>query len=81
MLMKLTTERACQAVGVDAKVEHCPISEGKSTAGSYDLVMTSPNFLNMFDEAKAAGTKVCGLLNPLSQDEIIQHLKDNGFVK
>ena len=29
MLMKMTVEKACKAVGVDAKVEHSPIAEAK----------------------------------------------------
>lgn len=81
MLMKLTTEKACKAAGVEATVHHCPLAEGKSTARSYDLVLTSPNFLKMFDSAKEAGIKVCGLKNPLSEAEVKQHLIESGFAK
>lgn len=81
MLMKLTVEKACKASGLDAKVTHSPIAEGKSAATQYDLVFTSPNFLNMFDSAKAAGIKVCPLKNPLLDAEVKQHLQECGFVK
>ena len=81
MLMKLTVERACKAAGLKASVYHCPIAEGKSSAKQYDLVLTSPNFLNMFDAAKAAGVKVCGLKNPLSDGEVLERLKESGFVE
>lgn len=81
MLMKLTTEKACKAAGVEASVHHCPLSEGKSTMRQYDLILTSPNFLTMFDAAKAEGIQVCGLKNPLSESEVRKHLEESGFVK
>lgn len=81
MLMKLTAEKACKSIGLVASVHHCPLSEGKSVASQYDLVMTSPNFLNMFDSAKKAGIPVFPLKNPLSEAEVKQNLIDSGLVK
>ncbi|MFI3284809.1 MAG: PTS sugar transporter subunit IIB [Erysipelotrichaceae bacterium] len=81
MMMKITAEKACKKAGVEAKVSHSPISIGKGSAKNYDMVMTTPNFLNSFETAKKAGVKVVGLLNPMSVDEIVKHLTDCGFVE
>lgn len=78
-LRAITVQKACKSVGVDANVKHCPISEGKSSARSYDMVLTSANFVKMFNSAKEAGVKVYALKNPLSQDEVITCLKDAGY--
>ncbi len=80
LMIKMTVEKACKKVGLTAKVSHAPLSEGKSSAKNYDVVMTTSNFIGMFDGAKAAGVKVCGLKNPMSQDEVIKHLKEQGVV-
>ena len=57
-LMAITAQKACKSAGVEANVKHCPIAEGKSSARNYDLVLTSPAFIKMFDSAKAAGVNV-----------------------
>ena len=37
MMMKLAAEKACKALGVEAKVSHMPIAEAKSAARNYDI--------------------------------------------
>jgi galactitol-specific phosphotransferase system IIB component len=37
------------------KVHHCPLSEGKSSAVQYDVLVCAQNFANMFEDAKAMG--------------------------
>lgn len=78
--MKMTVEKACKAVGVDAKVEHSPIAEAKSDARQYDLVITTSNFVNSFDSVKDK-VKVCGIKNPMAKAEVEQILKDCGYAK
>lgn len=80
LMIKMTVEKACKKVGFEAKVTHAPISEGKGTARNYDIVITTSNFSKMFDSAKDHGTIVIPLLNPMSQDEVIKHFKENGLV-
>lgn len=80
-LMAITAQKAWKKRGpMAANVKHCPIAEGKSSARNYDLVLTSPAFIKMFDSAKAAGVNVYPLKNPLSQDEIIAALKAAGYI-
>ncbi len=81
MLIKLNVERACKKIGLEAKVSHAPISEGKSSARNYDVVMTTLNFVKSFESVKATGTKVIGLQNPMSEPEIIKHLTEAGYVQ
>jgi len=80
MMMKLTAEKACKALGVDAKVEHAPIAEAKSSARNFDIVITSPAFVSTFDSIKDR-VKIAAVKNPLSQPEYVNVLKESGLVK
>ena len=81
LMMKMTLDKVLKKLGVTpAKVHHCALSEGKSSAASYDVVFCAKNFVNMFDAAAAKGTKVLGLKNLLSVAEMEQALKDAGLV-
>lgn len=78
MMMKLAAEKACKALGIEAKVSHMPIAEAKSAARNYDIVVTSPAFVSSFDSVKDH-VKIAAVKNPLSQAEYSQVLKDNGL--
>lgn len=80
MLTKLTAEKACKALGIEAKVDHAPVSEAKSNARNFDLVITSPAFLTTFDSIKDS-VKIGAVKNPLSQQEIMEVLKEKGFAE
>ena len=80
MMMKLTAEKACKALGVDAKVEHAPISEAKSSARNFDIDITSPAFVSTFDSIKNQ-VKIAAVKNPLSQPEYVNALKESGLVE
>ena len=45
------------------KLHHCALSEGKSAAAQFDVVLCAQNFLNMFKDAEKRGTVVIGLRN------------------
>lgn len=80
MMMKLTAEKACKVLGIEAKVEHAPISEAKSNARSFDVVITSPAFVSTFDSIKD-NVKICAVKNPLSQQEYMDALKESGLTE
>lgn len=63
-----------------AKVHHCPLSEGKSSALQYDVVVCVQNFVNMFGDAAKKGVKIVGLKNVMSSPEIEAKLKENGII-
>lgn len=79
MMMMLTAEKACKALGIEAKVSHAPIAEAKSAAKNYDIVITSPAFAKTFESVQN-GTKVGLVKNPLSQAEYEKVLRENGLV-
>lgn len=77
MLMKLSCEKACKAMGITAQVAHAPVAEAKSSAKNYDIVITSPAFAKNFDSLN--GVKVGYVKNPVSQAEYEKVLKENGL--
>ena len=71
MMIKLNVEKVTKKMGLDvAEIHHCAVSEGKSAAGNYDVVLCSKNFMPMFEDAKKRGTKIVGLKNVMSAKEI-----------
>ena len=79
LMMKMTAERVTAKLGMGvADIHHCAISEGVSVARQYDIVFSPLNFVNMYDDAKAAGVNVIGLCNVLSDAEMEKALVDTG---
>lgn len=71
MMIKLNVEKVLKKIGVNAQtIHHCSISEGKSLASQYDIVLCSKNFISMFSNAESKGVKVVGLKNVMSAQEI-----------
>lgn len=80
-MMKMTMQKALNKLGVKpGRIHHCALSEGKSSAVNFDVVFCARNFAGMFKAAEEKGTKVLGLKNIMSVDEMIQALKDAGLV-
>lgn len=81
LMMKMTMQKALDKLGIKAgKVHHCSLSEGKSAASQYDVVFCAQNFASMFKDAEKKGTKVIGLRNIMSAQEIEDKMKENGLV-
>ena len=81
LMLKMSVEKAAQELGVPLEiVHHCSIAEGKSSAFQYDIVFVPLNFAAMLEDTAAPGTKVIGLKNVLSADEVKEKLKESGFV-
>ena len=75
MMIKLNVEKACKKLGIQtSEIRHCAVSEGKSAAGQYNVVLCSKNFIPMFADAEKKGTKVVGLKNVMSMKEIEEGL-------
>lgn len=76
MMIKLNVEKVVKKLDLEVgEIRHCAISEGKSAASQYDIVLCSRNFLNMFQDAEKKGTKIIGLKNIMSVQEIEDGLK------
>lgn len=80
MMMKLRTEKAVKDLGLQVQtIHHCSISEGKSAAMGYDVVLCPLNFVDMFEAASKKGIPVVGIRNVLSDKEIKEKLVEAGF--
>lgn len=80
LMMKMKVEQALKELGIKVReIRHCPISEGKSAAKNYDIVVCAINFVDMFKDAEAKGVKVIGMKNILSVEEAKEKLKEAGL--
>ncbi|MGL5258922.1 MAG: PTS sugar transporter subunit IIB [Lachnospiraceae bacterium] len=80
LMMKMTTEKVVKSMNINlGKIHHCALSEGKSAALQYDLVLCPLNFIDMFKDAKAKGVTVVGLRNVMSAKEMEEKLKETGL--
>lgn len=80
LMMMKSVEKALKAEGYNiTNIHHCAISEGKSTAKSYDVVFTPMNFVNMFVSAEEKGVTVIGVKNVMSPKEITQRVQESSL--
>ncbi len=81
LMLKMKAEQVLKSLGIDAKIHHCAISEGKGLAPRYDLVFTALNFVNMFDSAVEKGITVIGIKNVMSDKEIKEKFMETDLYK
>ena len=81
LLMKLNLQKTLKKLGATpASLHHCALSEGRNTAGSYDVVFCARSFTHHFADAEQKGTVVLGLKNIMSQAEMEAALKEAGLL-
>lgn len=81
LMLSMTVKKAFLKLGVTlSKVHHCSISEGKSSATMYDVVFTSPNFVNQFKNAEDRGIAVIGIKNVMSEQEVLAAIEQSGLL-
>lgn len=80
LMAKMTAEKVFKKLNLQATLHHCSISEGKSAASQYDVVLCSLNFVNMFKNAQDKGVKIIGLKNVMSQQEMEEKIIEAGIV-
>ena len=73
ILLKMNTEKALRALGVDGEVEVADIGTARGVARGADLVLTSAD---LAEELGGIPTKVIVINNFTSVDEITQKLRD-----
>ena len=59
---------------------HCPVSEGKSAARNYDVVLFAKPFAKTFEGSEGANTVLIPLKNVMSDKEIEAALKEQGLL-
>lgn len=81
LMMKMRVEKAIKDLDLQvSQIHHCSLSEGKSSATSYDVVFCPLNFIDMFKDAAAKGVKIIGMKNVLSDAEAKEKLIASGIV-
>ena len=81
MLIKIKAQQAFKKVGLDASFDHGTVGEATSSAGSYDIVFCPMNFVSHFKGFEGSSVKIIGLKNPLDQNEMVEELRENGFIE
>lgn len=81
LMMKMTVEKVTKELNMPVQeIHHCSLSEGKSSAGNYDIAFIPLNFIDMYKDAAKRGTVVIGLRNVLSAQEVKEKLLETDFV-
>ena len=81
LMAQLALDKVLKRNGFQCKTHHAPLSEGKSTAAQYDVLLCAQNFASMFTDAEAKGVKVIPLKNVMSDKEIEEKLKAQGIIE
>lgn len=73
MIIKMKIEKVLKEMGLACDVHHASVGQAKSEAKNFDLILVSQVFAKEF--AQGGKTKVVGLINLLSEDEIKEKVK------
>ena len=79
-MIKMKIAKVFKKLGVDVQIDHNSVGAAQSMAANYDAVFVSQNFVENFKSA-AKGTKVVGLKNLLSEQEIEEKIIEAGLDK
>ena len=80
-MIKMKITKVFNKLGVPVQVDHNSVGAAQTMASNYDAVFVSQNFVSNFDNAAAKGTKVIGLKNLLSEQEIEEKIIAAGLDK
>ena len=81
LMMENAIKKVMTKYGIKpAELRHCPVSEGKTAARSYDVVFCARTFVKTFDGVEKNGTVLIPLKNVMSAQEIEAELKDAGLL-
>lgn len=73
-IIKMKLANVLRKLNITADIHHCAISEAKSLARGYDLVVCSVSLLDVFAGLDLPNTKVVGLQNLLSEKEMTEKI-------
>ncbi len=75
LIIKMKIEKVLKEMGLEFNVHHASVGQAKSDAKNFDLVLVGKSFVNEFN-VTGAKTKVVGLVNLLSEDEIKEKVSE-----
>ncbi len=73
-LIKMKIQKVCDDLNVPAKVDHASISQGKTKAPEYDVIVCSNSFVDNLKDLEKRGIVVIGVRNLMSDVEIREKL-------
>ncbi|MCT4604596.1 MAG: PTS sugar transporter subunit IIB [Marinisporobacter sp.] len=74
LIIKMKIEKVLKEMNLECTVHHASVGQAKSEVNKFDLILVGKTFTSEF---KATGdTKVVGLVNLLSEDEIRDKVKE-----
>lgn len=75
-IIKMKITNVFRKLNIPMEIHHCAVSEAKSIARQYDVVFCSKALLDVFDGVDLPNTKIVGLQNLLSEQEITDRVKE-----
>ena len=83
-IIALKLKKTFQEMGIEANITHGNVSNAKSTATNYDVLVCGATLVNNFKSAESKGVVVIGLKNLTSEKEMKEKLQaaiDSGTLK
>ncbi|AYE33922.1 PTS sugar transporter subunit IIB [Clostridium septicum] len=80
-IIKMKIEKIFRKLGVQVSIHHSSVGEAKTQASNYDVVFCSEALKGNFANAEKNGTKIIGLKNLLSEQEIEEKIKEHVIQK
>ncbi len=80
-VIKMKITKVFKKLNVPVQVDHTSVGAATSMASNYDAVFCSTAFVGQFSNAAARGTKIIGLKNLLSEQEIEEKIVESGLDK
>ena len=76
-MIKMKISKVFKEMGIPADVTHLSLAEAKSVARNYDVIFCSTSIVENFNVGDK--TKLIGLKNLLSEQEITEKIKENNL--
>lgn len=74
-IIKMKLKKVFSKLGVEIQIDHMSIGQAKSSLGNYDFVFCAEAFAKILPQQD--GTKIIGLINLLSEEEIEKKIKQH----
>jgi len=75
-IIKMKITNVFKKLDIPLEIHHCAVSEAKTLASSYDVVVCSNALLDVFKNVDQSKTKIIGLKNLLSEKEIEEKVRE-----
>ena len=75
-IIKMKITNVFKKLDIPLEIHHCAVSEAKTLAPSYAVVVCSNSLLDVFKNVDQSKTKIIGLKNLLSEKEIEEKVRE-----